>query len=196
MHGKLIPVLLFVTYVSFAADPSQYIGEESRAIKSLSAQEVDSLRRGDGMGFAKLAELNHYPGPKHVLDVSDELGLSPTQIVETEFLFEQMQSNAVALGEELIAAESRLGQDFADKSVTPQTLEAALLKIGNLRARLRYVHLEAHLRQAQLLSADQIARYDSLRGYQDAAQDHSHHAGSHNWQFSLSKPGSRVKSRT
>jgi len=180
MHGKLLPVLLFVTYVSFAADPSQYVSEESRTIKSLSVQEEESLRRGDGMGFAKLAELNHYPGPKHVLDVSDELGLSSNQVAETESLYEEMRSNAVALGEELIAAESRLDQDFADESVTPQMLEAGLLEIGNFRARLRYVHLEAHLRQAQLLSADQVVQYDSLRGYQDAAQDHSHHAGSHN----------------
>ena len=47
---------------------SPYAGEESRAIKSLSASEIQALRQGHGMGYAKAAELNHYPGPRHVLD--------------------------------------------------------------------------------------------------------------------------------
>ncbi len=180
MESKSVLFLLLVACGSFAADPSPYAGEESRIIKSLSEQEITSLRKGDGMGFAKLAELNHYPGPKHVLDVSNELGLSSAQITKTALLYEEMRLNAVEIGEELIAAESRLDQDFADVSVTAHTLEAALLEIGILRARLRYVHLEAHLRQVELLNAAQIATYDSLRGYQGAGQDHSHHTGSHN----------------
>ena len=179
---KYIALLILCVYpcVSFGAEESPYAGEELRSFKSFSDREVRALRHGGGMGFAKLAELNHYPGPKHVLDISDELGLSSSQIAETELLYEEMRMNAVTVGEELIAAESRLDQDFADASVTQETLEAALLEIGILRARLRYVHLEAHLRQVELLSADQIAQYDSLRGYQGAEQDHRHHTGSHN----------------
>jgi len=180
MKNNILLFLLLVACSAFAADPSPYAGEEKQIVKSLSEQEITSLRKGDGMGFAKLAELNHYPGPKHVMDVSGELGLSSSQFAETELLYEEMRSSAMAFGEELIAAESRLDQDFADESVTPQSLEAALLEIGILRARLRYVHLEAHLRQVELLSADQIAQYDSLRGYQGAEQDHRHHTGSHN----------------
>lgn len=180
MKSRSPLLLILVACSSFAADPSHYAGEESRAVKSLSEQEIASLRRGDGMGFAKLAELNHYPGPKHVLDISDELGLSSTQFAETESLYEEMRSNAVSIGEELIVAESRLDKDFANSSITPQTLEVALLEIGILRARLRYVHLEAHLRQVELLDTDQIAQYDSVRGYQGARQDHRHHLGPHN----------------
>lgn len=131
------------------------------------------------MGFAKLAELNHYPGPRHVLDLSAELGLSPPQVSDTQRLYDQMRARAVAKGEELIAAESRLDTAFAEKSVTAQSLEAALLEVGRLRAELRFVHLEAHLRQVKILSADQILKYDAVRGYQGAGQNHSHHQGSH-----------------
>lgn len=179
MDYKLLLILLLVSCFSFASDPSPYAGEENRAVKSLSEQEITALRKGDGMGFAKLAELNHYPGPKHVLEISTELGLSSSQVSDTQTLYDQMNARAVAKGEELIAAESRLDKEFEEKSITAHSLEAALLELGRLRAELRFVHLEAHLKQAQLLSADQILKYDSVRGYQGAGRDHSHHSGSH-----------------
>jgi len=98
------------------------------------------------MGFAKLAELNHYPGPKHVLELAVDLGLTRSQVSETEALFEKMRLNAVVLGEELLEAEMALDQDFSQGAISPESLESALLSIGRIRAQLRYVHLEAHLR--------------------------------------------------
>lgn len=50
---------------------SKYIGQESRIIKSLSSEDIESLETGTGDAFggmAKLAELNGYPGPRHILD--------------------------------------------------------------------------------------------------------------------------------
>ena len=164
-------ILLTVSTMSWAGQ-SPYAGDERRPIKSLSTHEVDSLRRGDGMGFAKLAELNHFPGPRHVLELGDELELSEKQLVATGSLFEEMRRQAIALGEALLSAEARLDRQFESASVTPQSLEAALLEIGELRARLRYVHLEAHLRQKALLESKQIRKYDSLRGYGNEEHDH------------------------
>ena len=160
---------------AFAAGQSPYAGEEQRSIKSLSAQEVASLRNGHGMGFAKLAELNHFPGPKHVLELSGELGLSSSQLAATEALFEEMRRDAIALGEDLINAEMRLDQDFEDASIDAQKLEEALLEVGRIRARLRYVHLESHLRQKQLLTPGQRQKYDVLRGYKGMHHDHQGH---------------------
>jgi hypothetical protein len=42
-----------------------------------------------------------------------------------------------------------------------------------LRAQLRFVHLEAHLRQKQILSQHQVAQYVRLRGY-DGSHDGHH----------------------
>lgn len=155
--------------------PSPYSGEESRSVKSLSRQEIEALKSGQGMGFAKLAELNHYPGPRHVLELADELDLSQIQRAETEALFEEMRMNAVLVGEKLLAAEMGLDHDFERGAVNSESLESALLEIGRLGAQLRYVHLAAHLQQKRLLTAEQIAKYDELRGYQDAAQGHPGH---------------------
>ena len=148
------------------ADPSPYSGEEQRDIKSMSTAEIEALRRGDGMGFAKAAELNRYPGPRHVLELADELELSSSQREKTEQLFAAMQADAAMLGEQLIAAEAALDRLFDSGAVDATVLESQLVAIGNLRARLRFVHLNAHLRQKEILNPHQVGRYVALRGYQ------------------------------
>lgn len=172
--------LVLLAGVSFAAEESTYAGQELRSIKSLSPQEVDSLRAGHGMGFAKLAELNHYPGPKHVLELADDLELTPMQLAQTEEIFRWMQNNAVMFGEQLLEAESDLGRRFENGSIDPESLEDALLRIGEIRSHLRNVHLKAHLDQKRVLTAEQIAEYDEIRGYQRSASDHTgHHKSRH-----------------
>jgi len=171
--------LILIPCFVIASDQSPYAGEEVRSIKSLSIQEIESLRRGDGMGFAKLAELNHFPGPKHVLDISNELGLSPQQLTETKSLYEEMRRSAVILGEELLLAESRLDRKFEQGSIGPESLEAALLEIGRIRAQLRYVHLRAHLSQTRLLKHEQIQKYDAVRGYIGTSHDRGGHSTVH-----------------
>lgn len=165
MKKIVLPVLMLLSAVSLAADRSPSAGQDLRSIKSLSPREIESLRAGRGMGFAKPAELNHYPGPRHVLDLAEELELTPSQVAQTEALFEKMRRNAITLGKALLAAEAALDRDFQRGASSPESLQSALLEIGRIRARLRYVHLEAHLQQARLLTAEQVATYDELRGY-------------------------------
>lgn len=47
-----------------------YAGQQTRTIKALSDDEIAALRNGEGMGMAKAAELNGYPGPIHVLSLA------------------------------------------------------------------------------------------------------------------------------
>ena len=54
---------------------SPYINQLDSSVKGLSDKEVDDLLNGRGMGFARMAELNNYPGPKHLLEMSNELSL-------------------------------------------------------------------------------------------------------------------------
>jgi hypothetical protein len=56
-----------------------YAGQLTRSIKALSPEDIDELRKGAGMGLAKAAELNGYPGPLHVLALTTELRLTPTR---------------------------------------------------------------------------------------------------------------------
>src|SRR5262245_56136455 len=71
-----------------------YAGFEQRPIKSLSEQQLDDLRTGRGMGLALAAELNGYPGPSHVLELADRLGLSLDQRNKVQDMFSKMKAES------------------------------------------------------------------------------------------------------
>ena len=98
------------------APHSAYAGQESRDIKSLSADEVQGLLAGKGLGYAKPAELNGYPGPLHVLELADRLGLSAEQRARTEALFASMQARAIEHGRALVEEERALDRLFATRA--------------------------------------------------------------------------------
>lgn len=170
-------VLFSASSACAAGGSSSYAGQEQRQIKSLSTEDVQSLLSGKGMGLAKAAELNGYPGPLHVLQLAAELQLSERQRVQTQALFNAMESKAIALGTSLVQAERELDSIFATRQVTPALLAEKLEEIGQLQAKVRGAHLEVHLAQASLLSAEQIAMYAKLRGYAGESEGHGHHPG-------------------
>ena len=157
---------------------SPYVGQELRGIKALSPQEISDYLSGRGMGLAKAAELNGYPGPAHVLELAVQLELTAEQRAKTEALFQKMQSSAVTLGKELVEQERGLDHLFASRTVNAAILASSLAHIGRLQSQLRQVHLEAHLEQTTLLTRQQVARYIQLRGYA-ASSGHGRHGGRH-----------------
>ncbi len=154
---------------------SPYAGEQARAIKALSAEDVEGYLSGQGMGLARAAELNHYPGPKHVLALADELGLTNAQRARTERIFEKMQTEAVRLGKQILEKEGRLDALFADREADPGGTRRRVREIGALQGDLRFVHLEAHLKMTDLLTEEQVQRYDQLRGYNASAPPGQQH---------------------
>ena len=168
-------VTITLSFAVFAEAQSPYSGQESREIKALSEQEVEAYLNGKGMGFAKAAELNQYPGPRHVLDMAGQLDLTEEQSKKTQAVFDTMKSTAITLGKQLVEKEQELDQRFANNSIDPASLEKLLLEIGTLQARLRFVHLNAHLEQKALLSKHQVQQYVELRGYAAShGNEHTH----------------------
>src|SRR5262245_9254898 len=158
------------------SSPTPYAGQQTRAIKALSAEDIAALINGEGMGMAKAAELNGYPGPKHVLTLANELKLTEAQRREVKVIFERMSAAAQPLGKELIGHELLLDRLFAEREMTPDRLAVETAAIGTLEGNLRSVHLAAHLQTRALLNADQIALYERLRGYDSStAPSHHHH---------------------
>ena len=149
---------------------SPYAGQPGSEVKALSSDEMKALKEGTGMGMAKPAELNHYPGPRHVLDMADELALTPAQTAELTKIYDRMHSTAVVLGGQIISKEKTLDEEFASGTIDKSTLADLTTRIGALQAALRAVHLSAHLETRSVLTPDQIARYDSLRGYPPASR--------------------------
>jgi Spy/CpxP family protein refolding chaperone len=124
------------------------------------------------MGLALAAELNGYPGPKHVLELSRELQLSESQRGQMQRLFDDMQREAIALGEKLIAQEAALDRSFADRTISEVTLSEATNAIGRTQAALRAAHLKYHLVTVAILTPQQIHRYTELRGYSGGNGQH------------------------
>jgi len=171
-------LLVPVAYAGDAQSVSPYAGQQERAIKALSTEEISGYLEGKGMGLARAAELNGYPGPRHVQDLAKELNLTPAQVAATEKLFATMQARARALGESLVDEERHLDHLFATHEITPQLLATSLDRIGTLQAKIRNTHLQAHIDEERVLSPEQNARYAQLRGYGDPSSP-MHHDASH-----------------
>lgn len=147
------------------AGHSPYAGQESRALKSLSDDDIAELKRGGGWGLAKAAELNGMPGPAHLLELKDKIPLDTAQVAKIEEIFATMKAAAIVEGEKLIAHETELERQFRDRTITPESLRTLVGRIEQSRGALRTIHLETHLSTPALLSQEQIDRYNALRGY-------------------------------
>jgi hypothetical protein len=159
--------------------PSAYAAQLDSAVRGLSAQEVDDLRNGRGAGYARMAELNSYPGPRHVLDLQQQLQLSAQQIEQIEAIFAQMNAEAKQIGQTIVTRETQLSAVFASGVITKQELEARTQELGELYGQFRATHLRAHVQTTPILSADQIAAYNRLRGYGDAPAPATHQYSQH-----------------
>jgi Spy/CpxP family protein refolding chaperone len=149
-----------------ASAPSPYVEQQATLVRGLSADEIHAVRNGEGMGLARPAELNGYPGPRHVLDLADALALTAEQRAAIATLFAQMQAEAITVGDRYLAGYAALEQAFRAGDVTPAVLGARVAALGRLEGELRAVHLKAHLATRALLTPEQVAAYTRLRGYE------------------------------
>jgi Spy/CpxP family protein refolding chaperone len=154
-----------VLYLLYSDSASPYAGLETREIAALSAEDVEGLREGNGMGYALTAELNGYPGPRHVLDLADKLELTPEQKQKTEELFAAMKSETMPLGERVIEAERKLNELFTSRKANAQQIGELTAKAALVEGELRAAHLKYHLNMMDVLTPDQVSKYVSLRGY-------------------------------
>ena len=164
-------LMLFLPTFAFAQNhgsaPSDYAGQETRLIKSLSEDDLEEIARGGGWGLARAAELNGVPGPTHLLELADEIGLTEQQRADIEVVRAQMLSDAITAGERFVAAEQSLDAAFQQGAPDADMLERLVAEAGQARSALRLVHLNAHLLTLSLLTDAQVSRYSVLRGYSD-----------------------------
>ena len=181
MRALLFVTAAFLSIDALAQEPSSDSGAPEITINSLTERDLQGLQNGRGMGMGRVAELNGYPGPRHVLELANELELSHEQIEATQLIFAEMRIAAVATGAEIIEAESRLDQLFAAHEADPASVQTALTQIGVMRARLRFVHIEAHMKMRELLTNEQIDAYDLHRA-DTPGQMQGHGNGQHRQQ--------------
>lgn len=173
----IVMVLILVGYYGFSNNTeknnliSPYAGQElEREIKALSQDDVNGLLNGEGTpfgGMAKPAELNGYPGPRHVLDAHNagEFKLEDKQYEQINKLYEDMKTEAIELGKQIINLEEEIDNSFVNKIMTEEFLDEKISKSAELYGKLRFVHLKYHLYTTEILTSDQIKKYNELRGY-------------------------------
>lgn len=157
---------------------SPYAGEEARAVKALAPEEIDGLQSGEGMGLAKVAELNGLPGPRHVIELREELEVTPEQYRRTEAAMKTMRSEAIILGNEIVRTETQLDSLFATfaAAVEPESASDLVMHAANLSGKLRWTHIAAHIAMMDILTEEQRTRYVQLRGYHNHSDmQHSEH---------------------
>ena len=144
---------------------SPYAEFRTRTIKTLSAQQIDDLRAGRGMGLALAAELNSYPGPMHVLEHEQALGLTAGQKTSLNALMVSMRADAIKAGQAMIESESALDRLFADGKANNDALNSAVFRAAQAAGEVRLVHLRTHILVKKDLTPEQITTYNRLRGY-------------------------------
>jgi len=185
--NKSYPALVLAFFLAaalFAAESpaaGRHAGGEAGAIAGLSAADVAELLAGGGWGLARPAELNGYPGPRHVLDLAGELGLDDKQRAAVAAVFARMNGEARRVGAAYIEAERALDHAFQSGAVDGDVLAKRLGEAGRLRDRLRQIHLAAHLETAPILTPEQRHLYQRLRGHpagrDGGAGDRQPHSG-------------------
>ena len=158
-------IIVFSITSANAQQHSHNPSEARNEIRALTSEQINGYLNGEGMGLAKAAELNHYFGPKHVFDLANELNMTRSQIDSTEKIVSSLKEEAIRIGKIIIEKEELLDQLFNKGNADEKSVRKLVNEITKYKGELRFVHIEAHIKQKEILTADQINIYDELRGY-------------------------------
>ncbi len=115
------------------------------------------------MGLTDIVDINNYPGPKHVIDMSDQLALTKEQVIETKKLIDFVIHSTIDRGKEFLYAENELVNIFENGNIDENILRTKLDEIEKLRSEIRFIHLNTYLQMKQILTSYQINKYYELR---------------------------------
>ena len=148
------------------------LGMGGGMLGGVSKQEKEALLKGAGLGAGMIAMTNGYPGPKHVLEMGDELELTAAQRESLGKIYGNVKARSVELGTELVEKDEKLTALFASGSASTGEVEKLSREIGELQGRVRAEHLNAHVETFDTLTPAQRETLSSMQGM------HQMHQGS------------------
>ena len=152
MRTMLMTLAAIGLVASLAWAQHAHDGSPSRGHQAAQACETEFEKVvGDGRGFglAFAADQNGYPGPLHVLELQEPLGLTADQATKVRALLHAMFAESKPKSARLLEAEARLRRLFAD--------------VERARSEVRLVHLLTHLKTRDLLTEAQRRIYQDAR---------------------------------
>ncbi len=123
----------------------------------------ETIRDGRGFGLAFVADQQGYPGPLHVLELKDRLGLSRDQEAKAQALLAAMFAESRPKSARLLDAEAKLRRLFATGRPDDAAVRAAVVEVETARADVRLVHLLFHVKMRDALTDDQRRVYQEAR---------------------------------
>jgi Spy/CpxP family protein refolding chaperone len=127
------------------------------------AQFDQVVADGRGFGMAFAADQNGYPGPMHVLELRERLGLTPEQVAKAEAMMRAMFEQSRPKSRQLLDAEARLRRLFADGTASESAVRAGVADVERAHADVRLIHLLTHLQTRDLLTEPQRRLYHEAR---------------------------------
>ena len=153
--------------VAFAQGPAHH-GAPGGTPHHALAQTCDgafeeNVRDGRGFGMAFVADQQGYPGPLHVLELKDRLGLSRDQEAKAEGLLAAMFAESRPKSARLLDAEAKLRRLFAGSRPDEAAVRTTVTEVEMARADVRLVHLMFHLKMREALTDEQVRIYREAR---------------------------------
>ena len=139
-------------------------GQGQKAVALSCAEQFEAVvREGYAFGMAFAADRNGYPGPRHILELKTQLGLTADQEAKVTELMHAMLAESRPKGARLLEAERRLERLYADGVADEASVRAAVAEAERARSELRLAHLLIHLRARDLLSREQRDAYRKIQ---------------------------------
>ena len=90
---------------------------------------------------------------------------APGLAARVRAVYDEMQAAVIPAGRRYLDALRALEEGFRAGTLTEAELPARVAEVHRLEGELAAAHLGAHLETAEILTSDQIAAYNRLRGY-------------------------------
>ena len=162
MHKPLLCFLLVLSAGSLKAQ-SKTDSIDRSPVRTLTRQQYDAYLKGEAANdMAAVGELNHYPMPDKVLRLSNQLDLSAIQIKKITDVNTLMHKRRLQIGGSIISNEKTLDSLFKYRKMSDGNLIFYTNRHGLYQGELRNAILQACLATEKLLSAQQIAKLETL----------------------------------
>lgn len=160
--------LAMVNFTAFSQVSKLPVNEKETLqspLKALTDQQYTDLKRGHEMDMGKVAELNSYPSPVQVSKLAKELNLNPTQKIQVKKIIDAWEFKTKEMGQFILKEETKLDNLFSSGKATDGSVIYFTNQLGLFTGELRNAHLQAHLKTRNILTPDQIKKYNTLMGY-------------------------------
>jgi hypothetical protein len=159
----LLSITLFAVTIAKAQSPIDSTLKKS-TVKTLTDKQYNALLNGEDLYSMGLpAELNHYPSPVKVIKYKTELDLSPIQVNKLTAINKELHRKILEMGVVIIKNERVLDSIFRHNQLNEGSLIFYTNRYGLYQGELRHTILQACLACRELLSQQQIDKFEALQ---------------------------------